>query len=64
MSEPVEKRASPPSSVGEDANKGQSRPLDFAERRRQALHEIDTAKFSWFHARVALVAGAGFFTDA
>jgi PHS family inorganic phosphate transporter-like MFS transporter len=34
------------------------------ERRRAALAEIDNAKFSWFHVKVALVAGAGFFTDA
>ncbi|KAF5382059.1 hypothetical protein D9615_004255 [Tricholomella constricta] len=34
------------------------------KRRRAALAEIDNAKFSWFHVKVCLVAGAGFFTDA
>nr|AKO22758.1 phosphate transporter [Rhizopogon luteolus] len=34
------------------------------ERRRAALAEIDNAKFSWFHAKVCIVAGVGFFTDA
>ncbi|KAG5635967.1 hypothetical protein H0H81_009536 [Sphagnurus paluster] len=33
-------------------------------RRRAALAEIDNAKFSWFHVKVCLVAGVGFFTDA
>ncbi|KAJ7110429.1 inorganic phosphate transporter [Mycena epipterygia] len=34
------------------------------ERRRAALSEIDNANFSWFHVKVCLVAGVGFFTDA
>ncbi|KZT07766.1 phosphate transporter [Laetiporus sulphureus 93-53] len=34
------------------------------ERRRAALAEVDNAKFSWFHIKVMLVAGVGFFTDA
>jgi len=34
------------------------------ERRRAALAEIDNAKFSWFHFKVCMVAGVGFFTDA
>ncbi|KAK0223081.1 phosphate transporter [Armillaria fumosa] len=34
------------------------------ERRRAALAEVDNAKFSWFHVKVCLVAGVGFFTDA
>jgi PHS family inorganic phosphate transporter-like MFS transporter len=29
-----------------------------------ALAEVDNAKFSWFHAKVCIVAGVGFFTDA
>ncbi|KAG6833370.1 hypothetical protein H0H87_007987 [Tephrocybe sp. NHM501043] len=33
-------------------------------RRRAALQEIDDAPFSLFHAKVCLVAGVGFFTDA
>jgi PHS family inorganic phosphate transporter-like MFS transporter len=34
------------------------------ERRRTALSELDNAKTSWFHVKVCLVAGVGFFTDA
>ncbi|KAF9496828.1 MFS general substrate transporter [Pleurotus eryngii] len=34
------------------------------DRRRAALKEIDEAKFSWWHAKVCVVAGIGFFTDA
>ncbi|KAF8626413.1 hypothetical protein AX17_006580 [Amanita inopinata Kibby_2008] len=34
------------------------------DRRRAALAEIDNAKFSWFHFKVCMVAGVGFFTDA
>ncbi|KAL0574109.1 hypothetical protein V5O48_007842 [Marasmius crinis-equi] len=34
------------------------------ERRRAALAEVDNAKFSWFHVKVCMVAGVGFFTDA
>ncbi|KAF8339844.1 phosphate transporter [Cantharellus anzutake] len=34
------------------------------ERRRQALAEIDNAKFGWFHLRTCIVAGIGFLTDA
>jgi PHS family inorganic phosphate transporter-like MFS transporter len=37
---------------------------DLDQRRRAALAEIDNAKFSMFHAKVCLVAGVGFFTDA
>jgi PHS family inorganic phosphate transporter-like MFS transporter len=33
-------------------------------RRRAALAEIDNAKFSWFHVKVCVVAGVGFYTDA
>lgn len=33
-------------------------------KRREALAEVDEAKFSRFHARVCFVAGVGFFTDA
>ncbi|EPQ52849.1 phosphate transporter [Gloeophyllum trabeum ATCC 11539] len=47
----------PQLSVGHDAY-----ALD--ERRRAALAEVDNAKFSWFHVKVAMVAGVGFFTDA
>lgn len=39
-------------------------PHTLNERRRQALQEIDDAAFSWFHVKVAAVAGAGFLTDA
>jgi len=34
------------------------------ERRRAALAEVDNAAFSWFHVKICMVAGAGFFTDA
>ncbi|KAI0783636.1 phosphate transporter [Abortiporus biennis] len=34
------------------------------EKRRAALQEVDAANFSWFHLKVCLVAGVGFFTDA
>ncbi|KAJ7610612.1 phosphate transporter [Mycena polygramma] len=34
------------------------------ERRRAALREVDEAEFNWFHVKVCLVAGVGFFTDA
>ncbi|CAG8537295.1 3218_t:CDS:2, partial [Acaulospora morrowiae] len=37
---------------------------DYGEKRRQALAEIDNAKFGWFHIRTCVVAGVGFFTDA
>ncbi|RPD61045.1 phosphate transporter, partial [Lentinus tigrinus ALCF2SS1-7] len=33
-------------------------------QRRAALAEIDQADFSWFHIKVCMVAGVGFFTDA
>ncbi|KAL7279329.1 hypothetical protein ACG7TL_007170 [Trametes sanguinea] len=38
--------------------------LRLNEDRRALLTEIDNAKFSWFHVKVAFVSGAGFFTDA
>lgn len=34
------------------------------ERRRLALAEIDKAPFGWYHVRICIVAGVGFFTDA
>ncbi|KAH9902623.1 phosphate transporter [Cubamyces lactineus] len=34
------------------------------EKRRATLAEIDNARFSWFHVRVCLIAGVGFFTDS
>ncbi|RPD61044.1 phosphate transporter [Lentinus tigrinus ALCF2SS1-7] len=34
------------------------------KRRQVLLQDIDNAKFSWFHVKVAFVSGAGFFTDA
>jgi len=34
------------------------------EKRRAALAEVDEASFSWFHVKVCMVAGVGFFTDA
>ncbi|KAJ8589849.1 phosphate transporter [Rhizopogon salebrosus TDB-379] len=44
--------------------KGQTSGTVLDERRRAALSEIDNAPFSWFHVKVCLVAGVGFFTDA
>ena len=41
-----------------------SAQVDLDEKRRNALAEIDNAKFSWFHVRTIVVAGIGFFTDA
>ncbi|PCH42215.1 phosphate transporter [Wolfiporia cocos MD-104 SS10] len=34
------------------------------KQRRALLAEIDNARFSWFHLRVAFVSGVGFFADA
>ncbi|KAG2131377.1 major facilitator superfamily domain-containing protein [Suillus clintonianus] len=44
--------------------KGKTTATVLDERRRAALAEIDNAPFSWFHVKVCLVAGVGFFTDA
>ncbi|KAI9000665.1 phosphate transporter [Trametes punicea] len=44
--------------------KGSSDAYALDEKRRAALAEVDHAKFSWFHVKVCLVAGVGFFTDA
>jgi MFS transporter, PHS family, inorganic phosphate transporter len=38
--------------------------MDPNERRRLALAEVDKAPFSWYHARLIVVTGVGFFTDA
>jgi len=38
--------------------------VDYLDKRRAALEEIDNAKFGWFHIRACLVAGTGFFMDA
>ncbi|OCK89833.1 phosphate:H+ symporter [Cenococcum geophilum 1.58] len=38
--------------------------MDPNERRRMALAEIDKAPFGWYHARLIVVTGVGFFTDA
>ncbi|KAF9446766.1 inorganic phosphate transporter [Macrolepiota fuliginosa MF-IS2] len=38
--------------------------LTLDQSRRAALAEVDNARFSWFHAKVCVVAGVGFFTDA
>ncbi|TPX30726.1 hypothetical protein SmJEL517_g05770 [Synchytrium microbalum] len=34
------------------------------EKREKALAALDNADFTWFHVKMILVAGAGFFTDA
>ncbi|KAF8556193.1 phosphate permease [Imleria badia] len=44
--------------------RGQPNLIVLNERRRAALAEIDNAPFSWFHVKICLVAGVGFFTDA
>ncbi|KAG6917519.1 hypothetical protein DXG01_002266 [Tephrocybe rancida] len=49
-------------SVG--AEKANNVAYTIDSRRRAALQEIDDAPFSMFHAKVCLVAGVGFFTDA
>lgn len=54
-------KSSRPESVPE-ANSNDVYNID--QHRRDALAEIDNAKFSWFHVKVCLVAGVGFFTDA
>ncbi|KAL1746904.1 major facilitator superfamily domain-containing protein [Schizophyllum fasciatum] len=46
------------------AQKGEDATYVLDERRRAALADVDNAKFSWFHVKVAMVAGVGFFTDA
>lgn len=38
--------------------------IDPNERRRLALAEIDKAPFGWYHARMVVVTGVGFFTDS
>ncbi|KAF7327839.1 Inorganic phosphate transporter [Mycena kentingensis (nom. inval.)] len=45
-------------------NKAHDSHFVLDERRRAALAEVDNASFSWFHVKVCLVAGVGFFTDA
>ncbi|KAI0035398.1 phosphate permease [Vararia minispora EC-137] len=44
--------------IGEDSGS------DLGQKRRDALAELDTAKFSRFHVKLCFVAGIGFFTDA
>lgn len=58
----LEKRASEGSD--EHVNKAPVAAYSLDERRRAALEEVDNAKFSWFHFKVCMVAGVGFFTDA
>lgn len=42
----------------------QTHITDPNERRRMALAEVDKAPFGWYHIRLAVVTGIGFFTDA
>jgi hypothetical protein len=42
----------------------QTHITDPNERRRMALAEVDKAPFGWYHVRLAVVTGIGFFTDA
>jgi PHS family inorganic phosphate transporter-like MFS transporter len=54
------------SASSESVSKQQQQPTNYIldERRRAALAEVDNAKLSWFHFKVCIVAGVGFFTDA
>ncbi|KAF9735440.1 H+ symporter [Paraphaeosphaeria minitans] len=47
-----------------DATSVYYRTQDPNERRRMALAEVDKAPFGWYHVRLAVVTGIGFFTDA
>lgn len=47
-----------------DDNRDPSHFIDAHERRRQALAQIDMARFGWRHVRAVIVAGVGFFTDS
>jgi len=47
-----------------DVNAVYSHIIDPNERRRMALAEIDKAPLSWYHLRLVIVTGVGFFTDA
>lgn len=47
-----------------DVNAVYSHIIDPNERRRMALAEIDKAPLSWYHLRLVVVTGVGFFTDA
>ncbi|PSR71362.1 hypothetical protein PHLCEN_2v12738 [Hermanssonia centrifuga] len=51
-------------STSSDSGKGHASGYTLDEKRRAALAEVDNAKFSFFHLKVCLVAGVGFFTDA
>ncbi|KAF9446435.1 MFS general substrate transporter [Macrolepiota fuliginosa MF-IS2] len=43
---------------------GRRSTIELAMDRRAALADVDNAEFSWFHAKVCVVAGVGFCTDA
>ncbi|KAJ4985284.1 H+ symporter [Stagonosporopsis vannaccii] len=47
-----------------DASRVYTHIADPNERRRMALAEVDKAPFGWYHVRLAVVTGIGFFTDA
>ena len=46
------------------ANHSKTHIADPNERRRMALAEVDKAPFGWYHVRLVVVTGIGFFTDA
>ncbi|KAJ1908435.1 hypothetical protein LPJ81_000051 [Coemansia sp. IMI 209127] len=55
--------------VGSDESQGKQYSHQAAANeahiaRRQALDELDNAKFGWFHVKACMVAGVGFFTDS
>ena len=37
-------------------------PVDFKLRQEKTLNQLDSAAFSWFHYRILIVNGVGFFT--
>lgn len=47
-----------------DVNAVYSHIIDPIERRRMVLAEIDKAPLGWYHLRLVVVTGVGFFTDA
>ncbi|CAI6337740.1 unnamed protein product [Periconia digitata] len=62
MHSPTLERAG--NSAYHDASTVYTHITDPNERRRMALAEVDKAPFGWYHIRLAVVTGIGFFTDA
>jgi PHS family inorganic phosphate transporter-like MFS transporter len=51
-------------SAYQDVNGIYSHVVDPNERRRLALAEVDKAPLSWYHLRMVVVTGLGFWTDS